>query len=598
MASPAGRSQRRGTLRGLGEAALKALGFFVILEPVWMLLPFAGFLYGSVLQIERLNQSASTSWLTHFVFPVLTLGPVGPALVGLGLGLFLAGAAQIYGAKLRGSGLVTGGLYRFVRHPQYVALTLLGLGVLLAWGRALMWLAFFLMMFLYYWLARSEERACLRVFGEAYERYRERTSFVIPGDRRLRPLGERLGRLGLPAAVRVPLALACTLGACFGLMWGIDAAKRATQRVPYLTVRVEWGPAAAAPARAALAGGAAAGVPYVQAGRLVVARGPWRGAQASGFAERLARRLRESRSLAPFLAFLDEAEGDWLFAFCGAPDGPPEGGKGAPGLRAGGGPGGRGPAPDPGGPDRVRLVLMRCSLAAGAGPADALADRSRRTIRQGCIALANPGAEEGAELVEADGAARGPGFPGERLWDFFLAQFAREAAGGAAAPGGAGVTEPGRFAGATLVLVQAPILKARLELSRTLLLQPQSGPPPFALELRERLAASARLRAHLRQSGAGGDVVAVAFPRPGPNWYREHHHAPQVSVFVFLARVAGEGGVEALFRPAGRELLGAFVAEMDLAVAAPADCVTQITPIGRRRDLEERWRFFLSGVGR
>jgi len=457
-----------------------------------------------------------------------------------------------------------------------------------------MWLAFFLMMFLYYYLARSEERTCLRLFGEAYERYRERTSFVIPGDRRLRPLGEWLARRKLPAAVRVPLALACTLAVCFGLMWGIDAVKRATQRVPYLTARVELGPAAPLAQQAALAGGEAGGVPFAHSGRMVVARGPYRNAQASGFAERVLLRLRESKTLAPFLAFLDEAEGDWLFVFCGPYEGPAEGGKGAPGIQAGGGPGGRGPGADPGGPDRVRLVLMRCSLAAGAQASDALADKSKRTIRQGCIALANLGAAEGADLVEADGKARGPGFPGEKLWDFFLAQFAQQAP---AAAGGASAAVPGRFESATLVLVQAPIMKTRLELSKTLLLQPQSGPPPFAVELRDRLAASARLRTHLRQAGAGGDIVAVAFPRPGPNWYREHHHAPQVSVFVILARVAGEGGTDSLFRPGGRELLSAFIADMDLAVEAPDDCVTRITAIGRRRDLEERWRFFLSGVG-
>ncbi len=236
----------------------------------------------------------------------------------------------------------------------------------------------------------------------------------------------------------------------------------------------------------------------------------------------------------------------------------------------------------------------KCTLAPGAQARDALADKAKRTIRQGCIALANLAAADGADIVEADGKPRGPGFPGEKLWDFFAAQFAQQAP---AAAGAAGAAVPGRFERATLVLVQAPIMKTRLELSKTLLLQPQSGPPPFAVELRDRLAASASLRAHLRQCGAGGDVVAVAFPRPGPNWYREHHGRPQVSVFVILARGTGEGGCDSLFRPGGRELLSAFIADMDLAVEAPADCVTRITAIGRRRDLEERWRFFLSGVG-
>ena len=86
--------ERRSVGARLGEWALKIVGFFVILEPIWMLLPFAGFLYGSGLQIERLNRSPYTSWLTHFVFPVMTLGPVGPLLVIVGFALFLVGAGQ------------------------------------------------------------------------------------------------------------------------------------------------------------------------------------------------------------------------------------------------------------------------------------------------------------------------------------------------------------------------------------------------------------------------------------------------------------------------------------------------------------------------
>ena len=36
---------------------------------------------------------------------------------------------------------------------------------------------------------------------------------------------------------------------------------------------------------------------------------------------------------------------------------------------------------------------------------------------------------------------------------------------------------------------------------------------------------------------------------------------------------------------------------MDFAFAPPDDCVGTITTIRLWRDLEERWRFFLSGVG-
>jgi len=564
-------------LRRVGTWALKILSFFVILEPIWMLLPFAGFLYGSVLRIQTLNQNPHTAWLTHFVFPVLTGGLLGPVLVVVGFVLFCIGAAQIYTAKIRKSGLVTGGLYRFVRHPQYIALTFFGLGILLTWGRAITFIAFFMMMFLYYYLARSEERGCVRLFGEAYERYRERTSFVIPGDRFLRPLAAKLPRLNLPGPLRVGLAFVVALAVCFGLIWAIDAVKAGVVEVPYLVAEVPLGPAEAG-AGEGIKALEVGGVPFVCSGRVAVARGPYRNAWASGFAEGVLKRLRQSAKLRGFLSFLDGPGRDVAVVFCAPYERPERPGR--PGMHSGGGPVGRGPAPDPHGPNRVRLIIMRCTLAEGASLEDALADKAKRRITGGCIAKVNLGRPEGEDIVEGNVIVAGPRFPGEQRWDFFQKQFAAQR--GVRRP--QSVAVPGRFGKGKLVLVQAPILRTRLE-------------PAFAAELRDRLVGSEKFRAHLRRSGVGGRVVAVAFPRPGPNWYREHHGKPQVSVFVFLAEVPEGAGTDALFERGGRKLLSAFIADMDLKVERPADCVGEITAVGAWRDLEERWQFFLSGVG-
>ncbi len=570
----------RGVLGRIGEWVLKLLGLFVILEPIWMLLPFAGFLYGSVLHIQTLNRNPSTAWLTHFVFPVLTGGWLGPVLVAIGFLLFCIGAGQIYTAKIRRSGLVTGGLYRFVRHPQYIALTLFGIGILLTWGRRITFIAFFFMMFLYYYLAKSEERTCIRLFGDAYERYREHTSFIIPGDRLLRPLGARLPKARVPAAVRVTAAFAMAVAICFGLMWLIATVKGGVQAAPYLTATVPLGPAVEPAATLAITAGETAGVPYAMAGRVAVVRGPYRNAAAPGFAERVLLRLRQSEALKSYLAFLDEEGGDVALVFCAPfvkPDKP-----GTPGMFAGGGPSGRGPAPDPSGPDRVRLMILRCTLAEGATIPDAFADPAKRQIRGACFAPVNLARPEGEDIVEGKLFRPGRKFPGEQRWSFFMKQLAARKA---FAPSGAtAAVVPGRAASASLVLVKAPILRTRLD-------------PPFAQEILDRLVASATFRDQIRRAGAGGQVVPVAFPRPGPNWYQAHHGKPQISLFVILARLAEGAGVHELLHADRRELLGAFTAEMDFKIEAPEDSVGTVATIGPRRDLEERWRFFLSGVG-
>jgi len=601
MATTQRPAERRTLAKRAGEVVLKLLGAFVILEPVWMLLPFAGFLYGSVLRIQTLNRNPGTAWLTHFVFPVLTLRWLGPALVVVGFAMFLGGAAQIYWAKFRKSGLVTKGLYRFVRHPQYISLTLFGVGILLAWGRAITFIAFFVMMFVYYYLARSEERKCLALFGEQYERYRERTSFILPGDRLLRPLGAKLRATSLPTPVRIAGAFAVTMAVCFGLMWLIGTVKEAARTVPYLTATVSFKNAAGT-ARdreerwPAITTGTSGGVPFAQAGRVAVVRGPYRSASAPGFAERAVMRLPRSRTLGDFLAFLDEPAGDVVIVFC-APFVKPER-AGTPGMHAGSGR--RGPPPDPSGPDRVRLIILRCTLSPGASIADAFEDRSKRTIKGARIVPVDLARPEGEDIVEGKVVTPGPRFPGEERWDFFMEQLAargelerrpgREAAGEAVIPG--------RLPSATLVMVKAPILRTRLD-------------PAFAKEILDRLVHSAKFRRHLRKTGAGGEVVPVAFPRPGPNWYREHHGKPEISAFVVVARLARMSGsagrtvpylvekdaaLDALFRPGDRELLGAFTAEIDFKIPPPDDSVDEIATVGPRRDLEERWRFFLSGL--
>ena len=137
-----------------------------------------------------------------------------------------------------------------------------------------------------------------------------------------------------------------------------------------------------------------------------------------------------------------------------------------------------------------------------------------------------------------------------------------------------------------LILVQAPLYRARDK--------------SFAQEIMGRLLRSEILRKMLARYQVGGDVVAVAFPRPGPNWYREHHGIPQIGAFVMLVRKNAAISDEALFRhdmKAPRKLEGAFIVEMDFAVQPPRDPVYEGPfVIGPLRDLEERWDFFLSGV--
>ncbi len=101
----------------------------------------------------------------------------GTALSFAGIALIALGWKQIH----RADGLVTTGIYRHVRHPQYTGIFLFTLGWILHWPSLVTLLLWPVLMAAYVWLARFEERQAGAEFGEAYESYARITKRFIPG---------------------------------------------------------------------------------------------------------------------------------------------------------------------------------------------------------------------------------------------------------------------------------------------------------------------------------------------------------------------------------------------------------------------------------
>ncbi len=86
-----------------------------------------------------------------------------------------------YWSKESGKGeLVTTGVYRFIRHPQYTGLLLLSLGMLIEWATLPMLIMFPIMVFMYTRLAKREEKDMIKEFGISYTQYMGRTKMFIP----------------------------------------------------------------------------------------------------------------------------------------------------------------------------------------------------------------------------------------------------------------------------------------------------------------------------------------------------------------------------------------------------------------------------------
>jgi protein-S-isoprenylcysteine O-methyltransferase Ste14 len=202
-----------------------AFYFFIGFEFFYMVSPFAVYFY-SVYRpgLNFLNSHPILAWLSTIFLPHIvsdtkswllnSIMTVGSILILSGMVIFCIGASQVYYYKLTRKKVVTGGIYNFIRHPQYAGLAIAGLGLLILWPRYIALLAYITMLFFYYNLARFEEKECVIRFGESYLVYVKQTNMFFPvkikGFSTLRILpaqgpGRYLGIIGVYAA-------SCVLG--------------------------------------------------------------------------------------------------------------------------------------------------------------------------------------------------------------------------------------------------------------------------------------------------------------------------------------------------------------------------------------------------
>lgn len=86
-----------------------------------------------------------------------------------------------YWSRKKGEGrVVKTGVYRYIRHPQYTGLFLLTIGMILEWATLPMLLMWPVIFYMYYRLAKREEKDMVQEFGEEYRLYMDKTKMFIP----------------------------------------------------------------------------------------------------------------------------------------------------------------------------------------------------------------------------------------------------------------------------------------------------------------------------------------------------------------------------------------------------------------------------------
>jgi len=104
---------------------------------------------------------------------------MGLSLVFMLMGYMLLskGWTQIHAAR---GGLVTDGIYAYVRHPQYTGLFLVIIGFLVQWPTFLTVLMAPILLYAYVHLAKVEERRAEAEFGDEYKEYAQKTPLFNP----------------------------------------------------------------------------------------------------------------------------------------------------------------------------------------------------------------------------------------------------------------------------------------------------------------------------------------------------------------------------------------------------------------------------------
>lgn len=148
--------------------------------PLTMYLFMGVFGYGEIFQLEFLLKGLLGEDLFYFIFTYIIF-PASTIIIVAGILLIVFGWRQIYKARRqKESKLVTTGIYKYVRHPQYIGFLLLTLGMLLEWPTIFTVLLWPVLVVVYWRLAKEEDKEIEERFGKEFQEYKRRVPGFIP----------------------------------------------------------------------------------------------------------------------------------------------------------------------------------------------------------------------------------------------------------------------------------------------------------------------------------------------------------------------------------------------------------------------------------
>lgn len=155
--------------------------FFIALFAEMYGLPLTIYALSSLLRIDlpftHIEGHLWASLLGLGTTAAMIICQLGGVLMVVGGYLVIRGWQLIYRG---GDRMVTEDLYQYMRHPQYLGIVLITVGMLIQWPTLLTIAMWPILMVAYYRLAGREERAMETGYGEQYHQYRAQTPMFFP----------------------------------------------------------------------------------------------------------------------------------------------------------------------------------------------------------------------------------------------------------------------------------------------------------------------------------------------------------------------------------------------------------------------------------
>ncbi len=154
------------------------IGFIIALFAEMFGLPLSIYIISSLIGVSDIPGSDNLRFVLIGTTPIqLFFVLVAILLLSIGFLLMGIGWYKIYNAK---DSLVTNNIYAYVRHPQYLGLLMITLGLLVWWPTIVILIMWPILCIMYYFLAKREEKEMINKFGSEYLQYKQKVNMFIP----------------------------------------------------------------------------------------------------------------------------------------------------------------------------------------------------------------------------------------------------------------------------------------------------------------------------------------------------------------------------------------------------------------------------------